>query len=76
MESTYNYMLALPENERTENVKAMVNKILLDAENYADERYEEGVDQGRDLGYDSGRDDGYEDGLRDGFEEGANSAKV
>lgn len=50
MESAYKYMLGLPENERTENVKAMVNIILLEAEREIEEAYTEGLNEGAELG--------------------------
>ena len=50
MKTAHHYMLALSEAERTENVKAMVDIILLDAENAIDESYQAGLEEGMELG--------------------------
>lgn len=51
-------MIGLPVAERTENVKAMVNIILLDVENAVKEQ--------RDCAYEEGKSDGYDEGFAAG----------
>lgn len=50
MKTAHDYMIALPEAERSENVKAMVNIMLLDAENDMDDAYAQGFEDGMNAG--------------------------
>lgn len=50
METAARYMIALSPEERTDNVKAMVEAILRDAEIAIADAYEEGLDEGFDKG--------------------------
>lgn len=58
MKTAHDYMIGLPVAERTENVKAMVNIILLDVENAVKEQ--------RDCAYEEGKSDGYDEGFAAG----------
>lgn len=58
MKTAHDYMIGLPVAERTENVKAMVNIILLDVEN--------AVEEERDCAYEEGKSDGYDEGFAAG----------
>lgn len=51
METAARYMIALSPSERTDNVKAMVEAILRDAEIAIAEAYEEGFEEGFDKGF-------------------------
>ena len=50
MKTAHDYLIGLPPEERTENVKAMVNIILLDAANDTEDAYTEGFEEGMSAG--------------------------
>lgn len=72
MQTANQYMIALTADERTPNVKAMVDIILLDAAKAIDEQinaaWREGYDEGYHDGHDAGFDEGYERGLAEAEE--------